>query len=66
MECANCHASKARIDAWLQRAEGQYRAAGLGAPMSDFVCCEGPYEIVPPATCSKDLMFRSLPGGEDR
>ena len=56
IECANCHVRKMRVDAWL-------RIYGRG---DDFVCCEGPYVIVPPATCTEDLILRSLPRGEDR
>jgi hypothetical protein len=55
IECTNCHATKAQFDQWRLRY----------GPIN-FVCCEGPYVIVPPATCTFDLLFRSLPGGEDR
>jgi hypothetical protein len=55
IECTNCHASKTQIDAWRLKYGSSY-----------FACCEGPYVIVPPATCSEDLMFRSLSCGEDR
>ena len=55
LECTNCHARKVQFDAWRQK-----------YGVVDFVCCEGPYVIVPPATCSDDLMLRSLPRGEDR
>jgi hypothetical protein len=55
IECTNCHASKARFDAWR-----------LKYGPVHFICCEGPYVIVPPATCFQDLMLRSLPRGEDR
>jgi hypothetical protein len=46
IECTNCRASKALIDAWRSK----YKPV-------DFVCCDG---------SSEDLMFRSLPRGEDR
>lgn len=61
IECTNCHATFGGIQAWRLRGpivDGQ----------RDFVCCEGPYDFVPSDgwTCSEDLMWRSLPSGEDR
>ena len=65
IECTNCHVTKTAIDQWMIRAEKTYKEAGLGIPQFT-TCCEGPYLIAPPATCTGDLLYRSLPGGEDR
>jgi hypothetical protein len=61
IECSNCHATLGGIQAWRLRVP-------IENGKRDFVCCEGPYDFIPSSrwTCSEDLMWRSLPSGEDR
>lgn len=65
IECTNCHVTKAAIDRWMLHAEKVYREGGL-VILQFTTCCEGPFVIVPPETCTRDLLYRSLPSGEDR
>ena len=64
--CTNCGISGAQLFNWWRSLERSMGAtAGIMAP-PNYVCCDPPYVVGQTAVPFEELVFRSLPRGEDR